>query len=65
MNVKEVIICNTSAFIIYVSPQEHCDPSLQTIVDEYKKICNDVYVFIHGTQPIQEILKKLIQEYSR
>jgi len=64
MNVKEVLIRNKSAFIIYVSQQEHCDPTLQTTVDEYKKICNDVYVFIHGTQPIQETLKKIIQEYS-
>ncbi|MBU3181134.1 hypothetical protein [Clostridium psychrophilum] len=64
MNVKEVIVCNTSAFVIYVSQQEHDDPSLQLIVDQYKKICNNVSVFINGTEPIQETLKKMIKEYS-
>jgi len=64
MNIKEVIICNKSAFIIYVSQQEHDEPSFQIIVDGYKKICNDVSVFINGTQPIQETLKRIIQTYS-
>lgn len=64
MRINEVIMYDKSAFLIYVTQQEHDDPSTQTKIAEYKKTCNDVSVFINETQPIGEILKKLIQSYS-
>jgi len=64
MRVKEIIICNKSAFMIYVTQQEHDHPSFQTMVDNYKKTSNRVSVFISGTHFREETLKELIQEYS-
>jgi len=63
MRVNEVIQCDRSCFVIYVTQQEHDDPSFQTKVDEYKKTCNDVSVFINGPQHIGETFKKIIREY--
>lgn len=64
MRVNEVIMYDKSAFLIYVTQQEHDDPSFQIKIAEYKKACNDVSVFINETQPICETLKKLIQVCS-
>ena len=64
MRVNEVIMYDKSAFLIYVTQQEHDDPSFQTTLDGYRKICTDVSVFINETLPIGEMLKKLTQQYQ-
>ncbi|MCB2306510.1 hypothetical protein LGL08_11270 [Clostridium estertheticum] len=64
MRVNEVIMHDKSAFLIYVTQQEHDDPSFQTTLDGYKKDCNDVSVFINESLPICEMLKKFIQQYQ-
>lgn len=64
MRVSEVILCNKSAFIIYVNQQEYDDPSFEIKVNKYRETCNDVSIFINETQPIEEKLRKLIEENS-
>ena len=59
MRVNEVIMYDKSAFLIYVTQQEHDEPSFQIIIEEYKKTCNDVSVFIKEIQHIGETLKKI------
>ncbi len=55
MRINEVILCNKSAIVISVTQQEHDDPSFQIKVDEYKKMYNDVTIFIDGTKPLKEM----------
>jgi hypothetical protein len=62
MRVSEVIISNKSAFIIYVNQQEYDDPSFEIKVNKYRSTCNDVSIFIDETQPMEEKLRKIIQE---
>ena len=64
MRVNKIIICNKSAFIIYVNQQEYDDPSFEIKVNKYRETCNDVSVFIDETQPMEEKIRKIIQEYS-
>lgn len=64
MRVNEVIMNDKSAFLIYVTQQEHDDPSFQNTLDGYRKTCNDVSVFINETLPIGEMLKKFIPKYQ-
>jgi len=59
MRVNEVIMYDKSSFLIYVTQQEHDEPSFQSMLDEYKKTCNDVSVFIKEIQHIGETLKKI------
>ena len=59
MRINEVIMYDKSSFFIYVTQQEHDEPSFQIIIDEYKKTCNDVSVFIKEIQHIGETLKKI------
>lgn len=65
MKVEEVTICKKPALMIYMTQQEYEDVSVQNSVNEYKKNCKYVSIFISGTHSIEETLTKIVQEYSQ
>lgn len=65
MRVKEVTICKKPELMIYMTQQEYEDASVQDNINEYKKKCKNISIFVSGTHSITETLTKIVQEYSK
>ena len=64
MRVKETLILNKPALMIYVTQEEHDTPEFQIEVDKYKKKFKNIAIFISGTHSIEDTLKNIIRMYS-
>ncbi|WP_411682867.1 hypothetical protein [Clostridium thailandense] len=62
MKVKRGKYNNEEAIIIYVSKSEEKDEETLEKIKNYKQQCSNICVFIGGSQKIEDILEKILQD---
>jgi hypothetical protein len=62
MRIKEVKCNNKESIIIYVTRDEKNNEDIKKQIINYRKMYEEVSIFISGNNSIENLLRKIIQE---
>ena len=62
MRIKELKYNNRNSLIIYMTEEEKIDEISMKKINDYKKTYSDISIFVSGSNKIEDVLLKMVEE---